>query len=139
MASSAFGRVASALLLATAATTLPAMAQAMGVPDAPPVERIVARHEAFTFPTGFRTSDGRDVPQGTYDLLLIESEDRYFIHLIDRTTRKGIRLAAEGSGDLLVEAGAPTSVLIRSDSGKDRFLFVVGAFTATVPLSGRPG
>lgn len=110
----------------------------MGVPDAPPVERILARHEGFTFPRGFETPDGRHLPKGTYDLLLVEAEGQYFIQMMNTETLKGIRVAAETTGALLQEVSVPPvpSVQLRSEAGRDSFLFVVGEFTARVPLGG---
>ncbi len=106
-----------------------------GVPDAPPIEKILARHDGFVFPRGFETRDGRSLPEGTYDLVLIESGSRYYIQLINRDTQKGIRVAAEATGELVQEMLDPVpSVSIRSEKGGDRFLFHVGSFTASIPL-----
>ena len=114
-----------------------AMAQSKGVPDAPPVDHILARHGGFTFPKGFETSDGRRLPKGTYDLLLIESGARYYIQLMNTETLRGIRVAAEATGQLLLDATGTreTSVHIRSEEGRDTFHFTMGEFTVAFPLS----
>ena len=106
-----------------------------GVPDAPPIEKILARHDGFIFPTGFVTGDGHKLPQGEYDLVLIESSDRYFIQLINRQTHRGVRVAAEASGELIRELTSPEpTVSLQSDEGHERFEFQLGSFTASVAL-----
>ncbi|MGD8376426.1 MAG: hypothetical protein PVF68_09810 [Acidobacteriota bacterium] len=110
------------------------MAQATGVPDAPPQERILARHEGFELPGGFRTADGRLLPEGTYDLLVIESGDRYYIQLTNTETRKGIRVGAEASGELLEEVSPEASVDIESEKGQETFRFNLGELTVATTL-----
>ena len=125
-----------ALLLALALAPGLAMAQAKGVPDAPPVERILARHNGFDLPAGFETKDGRQLPEGTYDLLLIESADRYYIQLTNTRTHKGLRVSAESNGEFLSEitGASETSVAIQSEKGRETFRFNVGEFTVATQL-----
>ena len=127
-------------LVVTAPTLAFPESPATGVPDAPgPADRVLARHDGFELTRGFVTSGGTELPEGTYDLELIECAGQYFIRLVNRDTRKGLRVTALTEGDLEADPEGPTAeveVSIRTEDGKDSLILQQGGFTAALLLRG---
>jgi len=90
-----FGGWILALAIAGGSTLL---AAEPGDPAAAVVERVLARHEGFRLNVVMRTSDGHRFREGLYDVAVIESGKAYFLQLIHRETRRGIRIPATLSG-----------------------------------------
>lgn len=136
-------RTRTTVLLAglAALVTVPALAgpepPALGVPDAAPVERLIARHDGFDFPMRFETPDGRQLASGSYDLALIERGGVYFLQLTSRRTRRGIRVPVEARGRL--EAAPERDVQVQLGDGSRTLLMSRDDFVATFPLQAAGG
>ena len=129
------------LCLVVAAPTLALTeSPATGIPDAPgPADRVLARHDGFELTRGFVTRGGTELPKGTYDLKLIECAGQYFIRLVNRDTRKGLRVSAETEGDLGGDPEGPAAEVeasIRTEDGEDSLVLEHGEFTAALRLRG---
>ena len=105
---------------------------ALGVPDAAPVERLIARHDGFEFPMGFETPDGRKLPAGSYDLAIIERGGVYFLQLTSQRTRRGIRVPVEASGKL--EVAPERNVQVQLGGESHTLTISREDFVATFPL-----
>ena len=124
-----------AMLLLSFAVPSLASPEAMGIPDAPPVEKIVARHDGFDIPGGFDTPDGRHFPGGTYDLALIERGGRYYLQLTHQSSRRGIRVAARVTrprADARTRSAADRSLHFGREATSIRL--TVGDVATTFPL-----
>jgi hypothetical protein len=128
---------------AIVASPTPATAQspATGIPDAPPpIERLIARHDAVQLPEGVETADGRRLAGGSYDLELIQCGGRYFLQLVHRDTRRGLRVLVGASDSVDLAALGPAAdsgVSMRLGKGRSTVVVTRGDLAATIPLMGR--
>ncbi|MGD8376815.1 MAG: hypothetical protein PVF68_11790 [Acidobacteriota bacterium] len=124
-----FSRILLGLLVVALVCTAPAFAEgkAIGIPDAPPVERVVAR-EGMAIPEGFEAAGGRRLPGGEYDLALIECGGRYYLEMTHRVSRVGIRIPVQWDTPTLAE-GSP-----RFGRESQTIRVRVGDLVATFPL-----
>ena len=120
-----------AVLLSVAAPAL-AAPDAIGIPDAPPVERVVSRHDGFELPGGFETSNGQHFPGGVYDLALIERGGRYYLQLTHRGTHRGVRVSVRAKAPATAPA-AGRSLHFGMAPGSIRL--TVGELATTFPLA----
>ena len=74
------------MLLLCGAVSVSAAPEAIGIPDAPPVEQVVARQDGVMIRDGFELASGRHFPGGPYDLALIECAGRYYLQLTHSET-----------------------------------------------------
>jgi hypothetical protein len=95
------------------------------------VERVLARHDGFRLNIALRTADGRSFREGVYDVAVIESGDVYFLQLIHRQTRRGLRILATLSGhaESRIATSDETEMASRTQSGGIVITFKTPSFT----------
>ena len=120
--------------LVLAVTTTPAqMPAAPASPGGmvPVTEKVLARHEGFELSVALKTVDGDRFRQGFYDVSVIQAGDQYFLQLIHRTTRRGIRIPATFRGriDARIATSDETRMWIRTEPTRSVFTFETDTFT----------
>lgn len=124
------------LTMLFAGVALPSLADAPAPDDtssmAPVVERVMARCEGFELSVGIRSADGERFRPGTYDVSVIQSGDSYYLQLIHRVTRRGIRLPAtvRGRTDARMATSDESKMEVRNAMGQSTFVFQTSSFTA---------